>query len=122
MNKVRFTLIYGIGWCQLAFSKTYELKFVPFEGMHFYHETDEYSVSFDLIKSRHQDVRIFYNLKEHEFSVDVQHKWEWAKMDRQNILDTIKSINALGWKTTSDQNAIDEFVRIYSHPESKDHE
>lgn len=118
MNKVTFTLSYGIGWCKLAYSKTYELAFVPFEGLHFHHETDEHSVSFDLVKNQYQGLRIFYNLKDHVFSIEVQHKWEWKTIDRQNIIDMIGSLNALNWKTTSDQKTIDEFIEIYSHPES----
>ena len=119
MNKVRFTLIYGIGWCQLAFSKDYELAFVPFEGMHVYYETDEHEISFDLVSNRYQDTQFFFNLEDYVFTIQIQEKWEWHTRHIKDVLRKIDSLKGLGWTTDSDQGAISKFVDTYSRPDSK---
>ena len=122
--KVKFVLIYGVGWCQLKYGKSYELPFVPFEGLHVSHETDDYGVSFDLVNSRNQNWIPYYDLADHELTIEVHHNWQWGTMDYDGIIQKIQSLNGLHWESSMKQSEIDEFLKHYSHPDSKggDHE
>lgn len=100
-TEIWVTFNYG-GWT-LSFSKTFELPFVPFVGLHLDDSDDEDEHIVELAENEYCTTYIGYNVKKKMFEVNVRNHWKRPVTD-ETIDSKLTDFKKNGWSRRDSTN------------------
>lgn len=102
MHKVEFFVSFNYFGHSLSYSKLFELPFIPFYGLIMDFD-DDICHTVELVNNDYTKTRIYYNIKDEQFVVDVSTYWKRPVSD-----DTIDHVlkEYKDWECLRDTNIV----------------
>lgn len=103
MYKTDIWVSFNYGAYSLRFRKIFELSFVPFFGMWFADDNENYENVIEFNNNEYCTTIIMYNAKDSSFEVNVRNLWKRGASD-EAIDYAIEKFTATGWERRDTTN------------------